>query len=294
MYVAQTTLKVSQTVPSRNPFDVIGGRFKPIAELGSGGTCRVDLAEDRLRGGKVAIKRLNDRLMGKTNTPLLLAVEAAALASICHPGVPRFVAYSEEKPDPYVAMKFVEGVGFGIKYLRDPSDVLQSCISVCDILSTLHQQGIVHRDMKPANILLKLTTREPVLLDFGFAIVPGMPDFAKFTEVPLGTPMYMAPEQTFARTTVDYRADIYALGVITYSLVSRNYPYLLPHSTPHEMMEAHRQQEAPPMHLKADWVPQKLSRVVAKAMNKDPAKRFASAEDFSDSLSDCLAQFSSL
>ncbi|MFN7991591.1 MAG: serine/threonine-protein kinase [Candidatus Micrarchaeia archaeon] len=288
--LAQFRLQPRPAVKDRNLFDIVGERYKPLAELGKGAICRVDLAMDIRSKKEIAIKRLHEDNLRNPTALFTLHSEAAALNAVRHPGVPAFIRSSLDVPDPFVAMERIDAQAFSLRSFGTRYEILQSCIAICDILSGLHQLGIVHRDLKPSNILLRTRSRAPVLIDFGFSLVPGLPDLAMMADSPIGTPKFMAPEQTVPKTRMTPQTDIYSLGVIAYSFLSGCYPYTLgPGESDAQIMEAHRKQKAPLMHTVNHRIPVRLSNVMAKAIEKDPRNRFVDAEEMGDALSDCLS-----
>jgi serine/threonine protein kinase len=275
--------------PAVGLFAVVDKRYKPLQELGTGGVCRVDLATDLKTGEEVALKRPHPFLKETNNAAMTLWNEAVALSLITHPGIPDYVSHSEADGNPYVVMEHIGGPTFGLNKVRDRFELLSVFISVCDILSALHELGIVHRDVKPSNILLRPLSRAPVLIDYGYSLVPGMPDYSKEMNTVVGTARYMAPEQTLPGGRVDKRADIYSVGILLYSYLSGQYPYVEPaNGGPEAVMRLHRTATAPPMHEINPRVPPRLSRVVCQAMSREPARRFSSALELADALSDCL------
>jgi serine/threonine protein kinase len=256
----------------RDLFDIVAGRFQPMCELGHGAVCRIHLA------------RLDDGFLGNPRSIQTLRNEAAALLLANHPGVPRLVDSGFDTPDPYVAMEHIDGRQFSLYALKTKEEVLKAIIGVCSILSSIHRAGMVHKDIKPSNVML---TRQVHLLDFGLAIVPGMPDFAAGGEKIVGTLNYMAPEQTYPKARVDRRADIYSLGVMAYAFVCE-YPYNIAIMDESHYVEAHRFQEAKPPHLRNPSIPPRLSYAILRAMQKNPNQRYQDAEDMADGLSDAL------
>jgi len=274
----------------RNLFDTVGGRYEPLQELGSGAVFLAHLARDARTGNEVALKRLRSDMLGSRNARYTMETEAAALMLVRHPGIPRLLSSSLSIPDPYLVEEFKDGIRFTPQNLRDSKTILRLLIYACDILSTLHDAGIVHRDLKPSNLVLGFDRRRLYVLDFGFSAVPGMQDYAQRVNIPVGTPMFMAPEQTYARARVDRRADIYSLGIISYAFLCGAHPYVInpKGNEQEEYFRAHRTQEAGLMHQHRPSVPERLSYAVARALSKDPARRYQDAEEFADALSGCL------
>jgi serine/threonine-protein kinase len=276
--------------PGRKLFEVIARRFKPLKELGSGAVCRVDLAKDLQEGRLVAVKRLNGDMLAKPKARQTLALEAKALSLANHPGVPKLFHASLDAADPYLAESFVDGLAFSINNFRHRPrrKLLEAFIRICGMLSHLHGLGIVHRDVKPPNLILHRDLRGVSLTDYGFSLVPGLPDFALEAGTPVGTPDFMAPEQTYPKARVDRRADVYSLGVIMYAFTSGWYPYDVKSDAPEELMELHRHARAPLPHERDPSIHPGLSLVIARALEKEPGKRFQDAGELADALSQCL------
>lgn len=274
----------------RDIFRPVAGRFEPLCELGQGAVCRVDLAKDNKSGNEVALKRLKDDFLGNKRSIQSLMNEAAALSRLDHPGVPKLIDSSLDIHDPYVAMGYMDGKMFSINNLRLRSDVLKASISICSILSSIHAVGVVHKDVKTSNLILMRAGVS--LIDFGLALVPGIPDFAAGGHVMVGTPNFIAPEQTYPKARVDRRADIYSLGIILYSTISGRYPYILKAWDSDGMVEAHRFQEAKPLHIVDPTFSPRLSYAILRAIQKNPDKRYQDAEEMADALSDALVHLS--
>jgi len=277
----------------RRLFDVIKGRFEPLQELGTGAVMVVHLANDKETGDQVAIKRLRSNMLAKPDARYTMETEAKALSLANHPGIPKLIAQSMDSPDPYIAEDFKDGIAFNRNNMQKAPDIVRAGVYVCGILSSLHKAGIVHRDVKPSNIILGFDRKSVSLIDYGLSIVPDMQDFAMRVDIPVGTYMFMAPEQTFPHARVDRRADIYSLGIILYSYLSGWYPYTTKpgKDSAEEYFKAHRFQSAPFMHERNPAINPRLSLAIARALEKDPPKRFQSAREFADALSECLEHY---
>ncbi len=270
----------------REPFALVAGRYKPLSELGSGGACRVDLARDNATGRQVALKRLHERLIRDPTALLLLEAEAGALSILGGIGAPRLFGHSISGPDPYVAMEYVRGESL-TKRRHGRSEAVRLLMNICAALSAAHGAGIVHRDVKIANIMI-LPSLVPKLIDFNYALVPGVEDAARRLPRPVGTPAFMAPEQTYPGAAVDRRADVYSLGIVAFCTLSGHYPYIHPDNADAEALyRLHRTARAPLMHELNPQVPPRLSLAVARAIEKFPERRYSGAGEFADALADC-------
>jgi serine/threonine-protein kinase len=238
----------------------------------------------------VALKRLNEGCIHNPRALQTLRNEAAALSLADHPGVPKLIESSFERADPYIAMEVVKGKELAIDNPGTRRELLNTAIRICSILSSLHSAGIVHRDVKPAHIIVG--GGKVSLIDFGIASVPGMPDFASIAIEAVGTPDFMAPEQTYPKARVDHRADIYSLGIIVYSFISGYYPYVVEDGSRESCFEVRRTREAVPLRARSGSFPASLSRALQTALAREPKDRFDSAADMADAISDALAEYS--
>jgi eukaryotic-like serine/threonine-protein kinase len=277
--------------PDRNLFDMVGGRYKPLQEIGCGAVAVVHLAQDELTGIEVALKRLRGDKLGNRNAHFTLETEARALSLVRHKGIPLIYGSSLNGPDPYIIEEYKDGLTFSLNSLKgEARRIITLTIGACDILSALHGAKIVHRDVKPSNLVLSYDKSEVSLIDYNYSIVPGMQDFAMRVDIAVGTPMFMAPEQTYPKARIDRRADIYSLGMIAYQFLSGWYPYtiLSDRDEKEEFFRVHRTAQAVPLHVRNPAISTRLSYAVARALEKEPRRRYQDAEEFADALSGCL------
>ena len=276
--------------PERNLFGLVDGRYQPLQEAGCGAVALVHLARDVRSGYEVAVKRLRGDKLGNDNARFTLLIENRALTLVRHPGIPAIYASRLGLPDPFIVEEFKDGITFSLNNLKAPRRVVELSIGICDMLSTLHAAGIVHRDVKPSNLVLSFDKSTVSLIDYGFSIVPGLEDFVMRVDVAVGTPMFMAPEQTYPKAVIDHRADIYSLGMVVYQFLSGWYPYTIfpDKDEKEEYFRVHRSMVAVPLHIRNPRIPRRLSYAVARALEKEPRKRYQNAEEFADALSGCL------
>ncbi len=244
------------------------GRYEIVREVARGGMAVVFEAWDPELKRKVAVKVL------KEADPARLRREAAAAARLRHPNI---VAVHEVGPD-FIAMDFVEGrtLDWGAMDLRGRVALLET---VARAVEHAHAQGVVHRDLKPANILVGPDGR-PVLTDFGLAKAEGEEDLTRTGSV-AGTPHFMAPEQVRGRAReAGPAADVWALGVLLHEAVSGRRPF--DGGTPLEIYD--RIVRSDPAPLEGP-----LGAVAAKALEKEPGRRYGSAGDFAEELRRWLA-----
>src|SRR3954471_11375703 len=211
--------------------------------------------------------------------------EATAAASIAHPHVIPIYHAGEEDRRLYVTMRYVDGTDLARLLLSQgrlgTDEVLRIGAQIAEALEAAHARGLVHRDVKPANVLLEGTSGEgPVLLtDFGLTKQLGR-DRTQVGQF-VGTFDYAAPEQ-FMGEPVDARTDLYALGCVLYQALSGRVPY--PAETDAAKMIAHMQTPPPSVTILNSNVPEKLSGIVRRAMAKDPDERFQTAAEFAAAL----------
>jgi len=270
----------------------ISSRFAVLGTLGGGGFAEVFDAIDRQTGENVAIKVAKPMHWGNPAVERLMRTESSALARLDHECVPRLIFRPGGDRINYFVMELLPGVS--LKSLRmhfhgDIRKILGLGIGVCDVLSYIHHAGVIHRDLKPDNILVFGPGAGRVsIIDFGYAKVALLPDYCLSAKHFAGTPEYGAPEQSyFPGSPTDSRTDLYSLGVILYELVSGNLPFPVPEGGDRSsLLLMHRNEPAPPIGGLAG-VPVALYGILAKALAKKPEERFQSALEFRDALSGC-------
>ncbi len=268
------------------------GRFKILARLGIGGMGEVYRAEDTKLRRSVAIKRLAPRLLGDAHETARFLREGQRASALNHPNIASVYDVLEEKDEILLVMEFVEGYTLRDR-LFQPID-LELFLSVasqsCEALAAAHEKGILHGDIKPENIMLT-TTGQVKLLDFGVArrlpsaddktITGSLNALSAYAPV-AGTPTYMPPEVLLGNLP-DLRADIFAMGVVLYEMLGGRHPFMAPTKTAIAAGILH--QEPPPLSKLGKEVPEPLTRVVAKALVKDPEKRYQNASELSNDIS---------
>ena len=261
------------------------GAYKIVREIGHGGMGTVYLGErdDKQYRQQVAIKLINPGLGGET-IRRRFRNEMQILADLNHPNIARLFD-GGQTPDgvPYLVMEYVEGSPIN-HYCNDRNlsteQRLKLFCTVCDAVQYAHQHLVIHRDIKPGNILV---TSEglPKLVDFGIAKLldngKSIPD-ATATVMPFMTPQYASPEQVYGLSATT-ATDIYSLGVVLYELLTGRSPYRLKSQVPHELAQAILDQEPQRQRLKGD-----LDNIVLMAMRKEPQRRYASAQQFAEDI----------
>lgn len=279
-------LAAAQKLPDiKNPGALSGrklGGYNVLDVIGKGGMGEV--YKGQANGQTVAIKILPEDLAKEEHFRQRFAREGQALTALHHANIVRMIVSGESEGVTYLAMEFVEGEELGRKLkaggalsLEDTRDILKGLASALDYA---HEQGFIHRDIKPSNVMVRKNkdgeTWEGVLMDFGVAKVREAASGLTQTGA-IGTIDYMAPEQIMSAKEVDRRADVYALGIMTYEMLTGERPFK---GGAAQVMFAHLQQPAPdPCDVKDD-VPRDIAKAIMKAMEKKPEERFATAGEF--------------
>lgn len=284
------------------------GDYQIQSHLGEGGMALVYKGyHPRLRR-EVAIKVIMAHVADREGFRVRFEREAQVIASLEHPNIVSIYDFKEENQLTYLVMQYVGG-GTLRDQLRsghpiEPARAVNYAIQVARALHHAHQHGIVHRDVKPQNMLISSTDPNHVLLsDFGIAKLYGKMDDAAIADMPtraaegqmqltqvsqiIGTADYMAPEQATAQA-VDARTDVYALGVVLYQMLTGEVPF---HSTSlNGLLFQHVYSIAPSVRTINPQLPEILSEITAKALAKDPKDRFQSAEAMAQALEYATAQ----
>ena len=255
-------------------------RYRIEREVGSGGMATVYLAEDLRHHRKVAVKVLRPDLAA-TLGPERFLREIEVAARLTHPHILPLHDSGEAGGFLFYVMPYIEGESLREKLAQDGalpvSDAVRILRDVVDALASAHKHGVVHRDVKPDNVLL--LENHALVTDFGVAkAVSEATGREKLTTagVALGTPAYMAPEQAVADPHIDHRADIYAVGVVAYELLTGRPPFT--GDTAQIILSAHVTETPEPVTKHRDTVPAPLAELVMKCLAKKPADRWQSAE----------------
>jgi serine/threonine-protein kinase len=264
---------------------LLGSRYAVECELGHGGMAVVYLAHDERFDRSVAIKVLRPEIAASLGPERFLR-EIDIAAKFQHPNiVPLFDSGSTDGLLYYV-MPFIEGESLADRLDRESqlsfSEALAVAKDVTAALAYSHRHGVVHRDIKPHNIML--TGERAVVTDFGVAHALEQSGGERLSEtgVAIGTPEYMSPEQAAGATKVDGRSDIYALGCVLYEMLSGDPPFT--GRTPQAILARQMQERTPSLEVVRPELPLAVFDVVERALAKVPAERFQSAEEFTEAL----------
>jgi len=261
----------------------LGDRYTVEREIGRGGAARVFLAQDK-EGRKVALKILHPELAISVTAQRFLR-EISMLSRLQHPHIAQMLDYGELDMLVFYAMRFIEGPNLRVHLEREGTcavgDAVRHASEMLDALSAAHALGIVHRDVKPENIVL--SPEGAVLLDFGIARAVALSGNERLTRsgFTVGTSAYMSPEQVNGGD-LDQRSDIYSLGCVLFECLAGRPPF-------HDPLEAavlkmHTQVPAPELRKLRKDLPRSLSDAVAKALAKAPAERWQTAREMLEAL----------
>jgi eukaryotic-like serine/threonine-protein kinase len=252
---------------------VLGGRYALGAPLGCGGMAQVYAARDLQLERPVAVKILRSGL-SDPRARERFAHEARMAAAFVHPHSVAVYDVGEEDQRPYLVMELVEGRDLQELLAADGplplGEALRIGDEILDALGAAHAEGLVHRDVKPGNVLIRQDGAVK-LADFGIAKAAEATAELTPTDQVLGTPKYLSPEQTSGRRATA-RSDQYAAGVILYEMLAGDVPFA--GATPVATALAHQRQPVPPLVGRAPNVPADVAAVVERALEKDPAARF--------------------
>ncbi len=259
--------------------DGVGDEYEIVRLIGRGGMGAVYLARDRALERLVAIKVLPPGAAADAGVLERFRREAKTVASLQHVGIVPLYAFGERRGLVWFVMGYVRGESLGSRIDRetmlDVETTRTMLAQVADALDHAHKQGIVHRDIKPDNILIDDTTGRAMLTDFGIARADTLQSGTNLTQVGsvMGTPHYMSPEQATAEPTIDGRSDLYSVGVVAYQMLSGRLPF--EGRSFRELLMQHVSATPPPLAELAPSVPTDVANAVMRCLEKDPAKRFS-------------------
>jgi putative nucleotidyltransferase with HDIG domain len=271
---------------------VLGG-YRLVTELRSGGMGTVYYAEHTLIGRRAAVKILHREVSRNPELVARFLTEARAANDIRHPNVVEITDLGEAEGLHFIVMSFLEGETVGERLEREKlieeTATLRIVRQVASALAAAHDHGIVHRDLKPENIFLLNHPDYPdyvKVLDFGIAklLGPQQRDALHLTATGMlmGTPAYMSPEQCRGQADLDHRSDIYSLGIILYEMLVGQVPFIFD-NTPDVLLAHIQTPPTPPIQLNPK-LSKHLNAAILRALEKDPARRFASMRELRDAV----------
>jgi tRNA A-37 threonylcarbamoyl transferase component Bud32 len=287
----QPTVTQAVAVPQASPVSVrlalaLGDGYEVRSRIGSGGFAEVYEVLDRQLDRRLAVKVLRPDLIWAEGTLQRFREEARAIAALDHPNILPIYFVGEGQGLVWYAMPFVEGDPLTVTLKREgpmsASRATPIALGVLAALAHAHESGLVHRDIKPDNIMLDARTGRPMLVDFGIA--KRLDGSAGTTQAGfvVGTPAYMSPEQAMGHAGIDRRADIYSFGAVLFQMVTGGPPYEGEDSQ--EVVRKHLSAPVPAPEARRSGVPAWLSAVIVRALAKDREARFQSAGEMAQAL----------
>ncbi|MEZ4406125.1 MAG: serine/threonine-protein kinase [Polyangiales bacterium] len=272
------------------PGETIDDRYRVVRRLGEGGMGVVYEAEHQILRRRVAIKLLHPRYASIPEAVRRFVREARAAAAVGHPAIVDVLDFGSYKGNAYLVMELLKGETLADRLDRDRSlSVEEACHVTAQVLSAIsaaHAAGIVHRDLKPENVfLLRPESGRPrvKVLDFGISKVQALEgDDCRTTGAgnPLGTPGYMAPEQWMCEPDVDHRADLYALGVMLYEMLTSELPFDA-EIRGEQFIKVVVSHEPPrPLSAYLSDAPEELDAVILRALERKRGQRYQRAGEF--------------
>jgi predicted Ser/Thr protein kinase len=257
-------------------------QYKIVEKLGEGGMGEVYLAEDAELKRKVALKFLPEQYASDPEALARFKREAQTAAGLHHPNIVTVYEVGQHQGRPYIAMAYVEGEPLTDIITRKEFTVdraIDIASQICDGLNNAHGAGIVHRDIKPDNILVDKDGRVKIL-DFGLAKLGGVSRITGELST-MGTIFYMSPEQTQG-SELDNRSDLFSLGAVLYEMLAGRPPFAGEHTA--AVIYSITNEEPRPLSQFYQRVPRAMEHVVSKALEKKPADRYQSAAEFAEDL----------
>ncbi len=275
------------TEPVSRLGEALAERYRIEHELGQGGMATVYLAEDLRHDRKVAIKVLRPELAAVIGAARFLR-EIKTIATLQHPHILGLIDSGEVSGTAYYVMPFVEGESLRDRLHREKqlpiADAVRVATEVAAALDYAHRHGVIHRDIKPENILLH--DGSALVADFGIALAvssAGGGNRMTETGMSLGTPHYMSPEQAMGEREITARSDVYALGCVTYEMLTGDPPFI--GSTAQAIIAKVMTEKPAGIRRQRERVPDEVEDAVLTALEKLPADRFATAAEFAAALS---------
>jgi len=262
------------------------GPYRIIEQLGQGGMATVYKAYHASLDRYVAIKVLHPAFNEDNTFEVRFQREARVVAKLEHPHIVPVYDYAEHEKRPYLVMKYIEGDTLKARMNKGPltsEDIRKVVDAVGSALAYAHQQGILHRDIKPSNVLVA-TDGQMYLADFGLARIAQSGESTLSSDMIMGTPQYISPEQAMGKKDLDAGTDIYSFGVMLYEMVVGQVPFSA--DTPFSIIHDHIYSPLPLPHTVNPDVPEPVERVLLKALAKDRLDRYEDVETMVEAFKD--------
>ncbi|MEO7366898.1 MAG: protein kinase [Gemmatimonadaceae bacterium] len=268
---------------------VLAPNYEVDSEIGRGGMGIVYCAMDKRLKRNVAIKLLPPELAFRADIRTRFLREAETAAQLSHPNIVPIYNVEEQQNLVYFIMAYIAGDNLAVRLQEegamDPAEVRRILREVAEALAYAHKRNVVHRDIKPDNILLDADSGRAMVTDFGIARALTDKGDSRLTAtgMAIGTPAYMSPEQSAGESDIDGRSDLYSLGVVGYQMACGDLPFNAP-NTP-SMLVKHLSERPVPVDERRLGLPPDLARVIMILLEKDPANRFPDATSVVTALS---------
>jgi len=266
----------------------VGTQYLIENEIGRGGMAVVYRATDLRLNRPVAIKVLPPDVAFNSDVRVRFIREAQTAAQLNHPNIVPIYSVDEKDSSSvvYFVMAYVDGESLGARLAREGAWPIEQTVrvlrDVADALAYAHARGVVHRDIKPDNILIERASGRPMVTDFGIARAAAGEARLTLTGVTVGTPAYMSPEQALGERELDGRSDLYSLAVVGYHMLAGEPPFKAT-NTP-AMLVKHVSERPRPLRERRPEVPAYLAVAIDRALSKRPEDRWADAAEFRDAL----------
>jgi len=259
--------------------DLIKNRYRIIELLGEGGMAFVFKAKDEQLERFVAIKTLKPSYLENENFVTRFKREAQTAANLNHPNIVQIFDWGVEENEPYFVMEFIEGTTLSTVISKNKkikiNDVLHIGVQVSSALQAAHESNLVHRDIKPGNIMITPNGKIKVT-DFGIVSIQNEDSDMTKSGTILGTANYISPEQAQG-SSVSSKSDLYSLGIVMYEMLSGRTPYI--GESPISIATQHLTEKPRPLIEFVEKIPSGIDKIILKLLNKKPESRFKSAED---------------
>lgn len=265
----------------------ISDRYKVLSLIGGGGMSHVYLAHDMILDREVAIKVLRYDFKNEEELHRRFQREALSVTSLTHPNIVGIYDVGQDEDVHYIVMEYIDGKTLK-EYIQERSPIpvaraIEIMLSLTNAISHAHDNHIIHRDIKPQNVLMN-KDGEVKVTDFGIAVTLNATAYTQTNSV-LGTVHYLSPEQARGGMATK-KSDIYALGVVMYELLTGELPFY--GESPVAIALKHLQEDTPSVRAKYSYIPQSVENIVLKATSKNPMHRYNSVEEMTQDLQTAL------